>query len=300
MAANGSRREFSNVRSMKSPGLTPHLLSATLFLVAASAGHVSAQETMATTPSAKAAKRGEELLKRFDKNRDGKLDDDERADAKEEMMKETIDRQMQRVAAVPGGLERFRTQALEMFDKNRDGRLDEEERAAAQKFAESRTEVKEGMDDLAKRFDQNGDGRIGPEERAQIDAYVAELRALSAGPAGPARTEPLRWLDQTANAPADDTEMVALANFVREKVETSPAQLRRYDRNGNGKLEDGEWVVARLAIARWLHGGQNAAMGLEIPPTPEQEKRRLEAVAAEVARRRAERGEAPKPQPPAK
>jgi hypothetical protein len=92
--------------------------------------------------------------------------------------------------------------------------------------------------------------------------------------------------------------MVALANSVREKVETSPAHLRRYDRNGNGKLEDEEWVVARLTIARWLYGGQNAATGLETLPTPEQEKRRLDAVAAEVARRRAERGAAPKPQPP--
>ena len=140
------------------------------------------------------AKRAEELLKRYDKNGDGKLDDDERADAKEAMMKEQVEKQVARATALPGGLEQFRTQALEMFDKNRDGRLDDDERVAAQKFAET---YMAGAEDLNKRFDKNGNGKIDPEERTAIDAYLAELRALGSGQM---RAELLRRFDRMPTA----------------------------------------------------------------------------------------------------
>jgi len=295
MAANGSRCEFSIIRSMKRPGLTPHLLSATLFLVPAVAPSLCAQETMATTPAAKAAKRADELLKRFDKNGDGKLDDDERADAKEVMMKEQIDRQMLRFAALPGGLEQFRPQVLEMFDKNRDGRLDDGERAAAQKFAESRQGPIEDIDDLTKRFDKNGDGRIDEEERAQVSAYLSELRALGAVQI---RNDLLQRFDRNADGKVDESEMVELERFVRPRIEANPAQLRRHDKNNDGKLDETEWAAARIAIMQWLNAAGPAALenepmrgeDLAIP----NEQARLKAIAAEVERRRSQRTETPK------
>jgi Ca2+-binding EF-hand superfamily protein len=275
-----------------------------------------------------AAKRAEELLKRYDKNGDGKLDDDERADAKEAMMKEQVDRQMARAGVLPGGLQQFRTQVLEMFDKNRDGRLDDEERTAAQKFADNYATA---TDDLTKQFDKNGDGKIDPAERATMEAYVAALRALGAGQM---RSELLRRFDRNADGKIDESEMDELEKFVRPRMETTPAQLRRYDKNGDGKLDDTEWIEARTAIAQWLNsaaptapaalengmlrdqpgpkglrppdeaaprrgmpdrGGDTMTAPSEIQRTPEQESARLKAVADEVARRRASRAAATVP-----
>ena len=152
MAASGSRPEFSIIRSMKRPGLTPHLVAATLFLALALARLSHAQDMRPMDGAIDPAKSMAELLKRYDKNGDGKLDDDERADAKEAMMKEQVDRQMARAGMLPGGLQQFRTQVMEMFDKNRDGRLDDEERAAAQRFADNYASA---TDDLKKQFDKN-------------------------------------------------------------------------------------------------------------------------------------------------
>src|SRR5687768_16230849 len=165
------------IRSMKRPGLTRLVTSATLFLILSSATAAQAQD-MTATSAARAARKADELLKQFDKNGDGKLDDDERADAKEQMMKEQVDRQMARAAALPGGLEQFRVEALQLFDLNRDGRLDDEERSAAKKFAAAREGGNGGSDDLNKRFDKNGDGTLDAEERARVEGFLSALRAV--------------------------------------------------------------------------------------------------------------------------
>jgi Ca2+-binding EF-hand superfamily protein len=311
---------------MKRPGLTPSLLSATLFLIVSSATALSGQDMMAATPPTKAAKRADELLKRFDKNADGKLDDDERADAKERMLTEQVDRQMARAAALPGGLEQFRSEALQMFDQNRDGRLDEEERAAAQKFADMRHSGADDSEGMRKQFDKNGDGKIDAEERATIESYLSALRGLGALQA---RSELLRRFDQNANGKIDEGEFDELEKFVRPRVEASPAQLRRHDANHDGKLDDAEWESARTLITQWLtmsgsapFDGDSMVPGISsmrgmgddavnsraaererelntsIPPaaarpTSEVEQARLKAVGEEVLRRRAERGTAP-------
>ena len=100
MAAEGlPAREF-NRSPMKRFGLIPSFLAATLFLAAG----LPAQEPAMATTSPAASQRTQALLKRFDKNGDGQLDESERAD--------------------------MRKYFLARFDKNGDGRLDEDERAA--------------------------------------------------------------------------------------------------------------------------------------------------------------------------
>lgn len=286
MAASGSRPEFSIIRSMKRPGLTPPFASATLFLITALALNVQAQEMMTTGPATKAAKRADDLLKRYDKNGDGKIDDDERADAKEVMMKDQIERQMVRTTSLPGGLEQYRAQALEIFDKNRDGRLDEAERAAAQKFVAVRDEAALNAAQLVKRFDRNGDGTIDAGEQGMIESFVAEIRSLGASQA---RTDLLRMFDRNTDGKVDQEEFPELEKFVRPRIEAAPVQLRRHDSNQDGHLDDAEWRAARQAILQWLNGSGPAAMdGGEIA-TAAAEQARLNAVAAEVARRRAMR-----------
>jgi Ca2+-binding EF-hand superfamily protein len=142
-----------------------------------------------TPPAMMSAKRptNAELLKRFDKNGDGKIDDDERAAARETMLQEQMERQMTRAALFPGGEAALRARVLEMFDKNRDGTLDDEERAAAQKFAAARGLGPNGDlgEALMKRFDKNGNGRIDEDERPAVREFFAKEFALAA----PAKSE---------------------------------------------------------------------------------------------------------------
>lgn len=255
-----------------------------------------------TASSGKSAQRADALLKRFDRNGDGKLDDDERADAKEGMLMEHVDRQMARAAALPGGLEEFRAEALQMFDRNRDGRLDEEERIAAQRYVTPRAEGRGPTDELNKRFDQNQDGVLDSMERERSERFLSAVRSLGMAQL---RLDLLRRFDLNADSRVDERELDALEKFVRPRVETNPDQLQRHDTNGDGKIDDEEWVSARSAIVQWLNTSSPATMenasvgaGLDLEPTRSpsaqrpgaaMEQARLKAIAEELARRRAER-----------
>ncbi|MBL9209321.1 MAG: hypothetical protein JNL92_02585 [Opitutaceae bacterium] len=256
---------------MKRPGLIPPTLAATLFLLLIG-GPVEGAEAKgkADTPAARAARKADELLKRFDKNGDGRLDDDERADAKDAMMQDQLDRQMTRINAAPGGGERFRAQALELFDANKDGRLDDDERAEAQKFAEARQDPLAARDELTKRFDRNKDGRLDADERSQAEAFLVELRAYGASRM---REGLIRQFDRNADGKVDDQEMTALEQSVRPRMESTPLQRRRYDADGNQKIDDAEWAVARGKIAAWLNGSGPAALENEPPRPPAKTKR---------------------------
>jgi len=96
-----------------------------------------------------------EMMKRYDKDGDGKLDESELA----ELIKN-------RNAAGPGAPgARLREQMVKLFDKNGDGQLDPDERAAAEQFRA----------DQVKRYDKNGDGQLDAEERAEaMRAFVAD------------------------------------------------------------------------------------------------------------------------------
>ncbi len=210
----------------------------------------------AATP---AAKRADELLKRYDKNGDGRIDDDERADAKDAMMKEQTERQMTRAAALPGGVDAFRARMIELFDANKDGRLDDTERAAAQRFAFESGFNPNGelRDETLKRFDRNGNGRIDGDERDALQAFVKER--MQAGPGAP----------RSENAP-----IVELEKVLRAAIEANAAQLKVYDADQDGRLSDQEWAAIRMRLVP------------TVTLTPEQEQRRLNAVKAEVDRRR--------------
>src|SRR4051812_28788144 len=104
---------------MRRPGLSSCALAATLFL---GVGLWAADEAANTMKSTKA----DEILRRLDKNGDGKIDDDERADALEATLKAQVERQV--AAAGAPNQAQLRARLLELFDQNHDGRLDDEER----------------------------------------------------------------------------------------------------------------------------------------------------------------------------
>ena len=81
-----------------------------------------AAPTPAAPPASKLTPRQQELLQQYDRNHDGKLDEDEMVAARTGMRKAGED---------PAGEKRKKM--LKLFDKNGDGKLDDTERAAAEK-----------------------------------------------------------------------------------------------------------------------------------------------------------------------
>ena len=207
MAASGPCPEFSILRSMKRPGLIPPSLAATLFLLLTPVASLPAQEMMATTPAAKAARKADELLKRFDKNGDGRLDDDERTEA--EKFAET------RRDPATAGLELTRS-----FDRNKDGRLDADERSQAEAFlAELRTYGTNRMrSGLLRQFDRNADGKVDDTEMAALEKTVRPRM----------ESTPLqrRRYDANGNQKIDDAEWaVARTKIAAWLNGTGPAAL---------------------------------------------------------------------------
>ena len=123
--------------------------------------------------STKSGTRGDEILRRFDKNRDGRLDDDEKADAHDVMLQET----MAKEAPVPSaqGLAYFQELAVELFDGNHNGRIDDTEQVDATGFVE-RGDATATQETLLIRFDRNRDGKLDDFERRESQAFAVEHR----------------------------------------------------------------------------------------------------------------------------
>ena len=97
-----------------------------------------------------------EVIKRFDKDADGKLNEEERKaarEAHEERMKER------------------RKEMLKEFDKDGDGELNEEEKSVMYEEMKKRA---------LKKFDKDGDGELSDEERAEMRKEWGDRR----GPGG--------------------------------------------------------------------------------------------------------------------
>jgi Ca2+-binding EF-hand superfamily protein len=246
---------------MKRPGLAAALFAATLFLAAGLRAESEMKPTASTgSPMAMRPGRTEELLKRFDKNGDGKIDDDEHAEAHETMLKEQSKRT---TARGPGAAENFRRRILELFDRNKDGRLDDAERTAARNYADERGLGPDGelRQELVDRFDANADGKLDETERgAMRQALQARMAAASGGSRGvpPIRQEMLRRFDRNANGRLDDAEFTELEPVLRKRFEQNPAQLKRFDTDGDGRLSDAEWSAASGQLKTFLGDSQVA------------------------------------------
>ena len=91
----------------------------------------------------------DEILKKFDTDGDGKLNEEERKKVRDEM------------ASRRSGLPPLLAQK---FDKDRDGKLSDQERAAFRK--EMVNKGRKLSPHLMQRFDKNGDGVLSEEERS--------------------------------------------------------------------------------------------------------------------------------------
>jgi hypothetical protein len=128
----------------------------------------------------------EEALKRFDKNGDGKLDEQERAAARQAIQARGLAGKVGPGIGGPGknngpGNGPGREAILKRFDKNGDGKLDEQERAAAMKARGEKGDgpgpgAGPGREEVLKRFDKDGDGKLNDEERAAARKAMEERK----------------------------------------------------------------------------------------------------------------------------
>lgn len=129
------------------------LLAATLIPVFSAAAEPPLAAAAATPPARPELNaRQRELLEKFDRNHDGRIDDEEKLAARAYM----------RGMGGSGPKERYK-KALKLFDKNGDGVLDDAERAEAEK---AREEYQANREAVLAKFDKNKDGVLNDEERA--------------------------------------------------------------------------------------------------------------------------------------
>jgi Ca2+-binding EF-hand superfamily protein len=261
MPAVHASPDFFRPTFMKRPGLTSSLIAATLFLAIGLRAEDAKTDKSATAPAAgmkRGGRRDAEMLKRFDKNGDGKIDDNERAEAKDLVMREQMDRQAARAAAVapapkpaevgkpnaekekmaaanspapganPGAA--MRAELIRNLDKNGDGKIDEVERADGIYYLSANIEKYPAM---KQRFDRNNDGKLDDRERIALDEGLQQI-VSGVGPMGPGMR------------PGRDGPMPleAMPPAMREQA------VKRFDKDGDGKLAEAELAAMQSEMTR--------------------------------------------------
>lgn len=97
------------------------------------------------------------LLEKFDANKDGQLDETERAAAREAMKEQAAER---------------RQEAIAKFDKDGDGTLNDEEKAAARVAVKERAGAQ--RQDIVAKFDKDGDGKLSDDEKVAAREAMKE------------------------------------------------------------------------------------------------------------------------------
>ncbi len=172
------------------------------------------------------------MLEKFDANKDGQLDDSEKAaakaafEAKRAEMKAAFEKKM-----------------LEKFDANKDGQLDDSEKAAAKaEFEKMRAERRGKCGKRGHRGPKRpccggrrGHRHMSPEQKAECRAKFMEK------------------FDANKDGQLDDAEKAAVkANFEAKRAEMKAAfekkMLEKFDANKDGQLDDSEKAAAKAAF----------------------------------------------------
>ncbi len=108
-------------------------------------------------------------MKKFDKDGDGELSEDERVAAREAMQKHHKEMD-----------EKKHQWLLEKFDKDGDGKLNEDEKAALEEARKAKHE--EFKKAMLEKFDKDGDGELNEDEK---EAMRKEMKDRDDRPHGP-------------------------------------------------------------------------------------------------------------------
>jgi hypothetical protein len=132
----------------------------------------------------------------------------------------------------------FAKRLLEKFDADKDGQLSPQERAKAeeQMLKELGDAAGPKFQEFLKKFDRDGDGRLNAQERSAAMAAAQKLRAAGGGAVG--------GLPAAGAAPAASQPTPKPA---KPKRPSRAEVLKRFDKDGDGKLNDEEKAAAREA-----------------------------------------------------
>jgi len=175
----------------------------------------------------------QELLKKHDKNGDGRINEDERKPYYEEY------RQRSRIMR---------------WDKDGDGQLSDPERAEMeQKEAEWKKRSEESRRKwMLQRWDKDKDGQLGDEEKAAMEAQQAEWKKQA--DQRRKEYEQLRKKhDRDADGKLDEAERKAYYEEIQSRW-----RLRRWDKNKDGRLDDAERKAMEAEQAEWRKKGEEA------------------------------------------
>ena len=187
----------------------------------------------------------DEAMKRFDKNGDGRLDDEERAEALEAMKTKG--------GEIQGQLRQF---MLRTYDADGNGTLEPAERKIA--FDETMKQLEENgplvkntvLGFVHKRFDTNGDGSL---DKVELGVARDELtkRIIEGIPMGDAPTKPI--------------DPVARKKQAEEQRKAE--MLDRFDADGNGTLDEREREAAKAELKK-RYDDLDAAAAADAPAKP--------------------------------
>ncbi len=158
------------------------------------------------------------MLEKFDANKDGQLDDQEKAAMKAEF--EAMKAEMEK-------------KLLEKFDANKDGQLDDQAKAAIQaEFEAKRGERQPGC----------GKGPKGPRHHKGHGHGPKGPRHMGPqGPKGDMHKKMMEKFDANKDGQLDDQEKAAMkAEFEARKAEMEKKLLEKFDANKDGQLDDQE------------------------------------------------------------
>ncbi|MBN8628260.1 MAG: EF-hand domain-containing protein, partial [Planctomycetes bacterium] len=150
-------------------------------------------------------------------------------------------------AGKPGAGGPGREAMIKKFDKNGDGKLDKDELSAARAAMGDRKPAPGGdgkgpggpggrpnpeqMQALMKKFDKNGDGKLDDAEKGAAREEFMKMRGGKPGEGKPGAGKP------------------------GEGGPGREAMLKKFDKNGDGKLDDGERAAAKEAFEKMRAAG---------------------------------------------
>lgn len=197
----------------------------------------------------------DEIVKKYDRNGDGLLDEEEKLAAKEAM---SMQAQAGPKARGPAAA------AL----RERAANADPAQRAKMLENLRARIEESPGQ---LRRFDKNGNGKLDDSEWAEARAQFEQRekaaaktgaaeakdtpkpgKAAKTGKAGEVRGRIMQDFDKNGDGTLDETERSAMAQVNRARAEANPRILRRFDKDRDGKLNDSEWAAARAQVSEFL------------------------------------------------
>ena len=147
-------------------------------------------------------------------------------------------------------------QLVQQFDANKDGKLTGQEQIAAQEYMR-RQGINMGMapsglpgaDQFNKQFDRNRDGKLDLAERAAAQSAYQRMRSGRSGGV------------QSGSVPGSNSAgpTVAPTAKVEQKPAKVPPLIKRFDKDGDGKLNDAEKAAAQAELKKTKSKDKDAA-----------------------------------------